>query len=121
MRLSVEPRSSRLSLPARHLSYGKTRPPILEFLTRMIELLRRMHFQRIRRASYRRGNIEIIDVDDRAEDLVRVRPELRTRRGRALNATNSRRLRVAAPRKRAPRRPRRAAECVRRFTISSCL
>jgi hypothetical protein len=54
-------------------------------------------FQRARRASYSRGNIEIIDVDDRAEDLVRVRPELRTRRGRALNATNSRRLRVAAP------------------------
>jgi hypothetical protein len=43
MRLSVEPRSSQLSLPARHSSYGKTRPPILEFLARMIEL-RRMHF-----------------------------------------------------------------------------
>jgi hypothetical protein len=36
MRLSVEPRSSRLSLPARHLSYGKVRPPIQEFLKRMI-------------------------------------------------------------------------------------
>src|SRR5829696_4602316 len=54
-------------------------------------------FQRVRRASYSRGNIEIIDVDDTAENLIRVRPEFRTRRGRALNATNSRRPRVAAP------------------------
>jgi len=43
MRLSLEPRSSQLSLPARHSSYGKTRRPILKFLARMIEL-RRMHF-----------------------------------------------------------------------------
>jgi hypothetical protein len=43
MCLSVEPHSSHLSLPARHSSYDKTRPPILEFLARMIEL-RRMHF-----------------------------------------------------------------------------
>lgn len=70
MRLSVEPRSSHPSFPARHLSYGKARPPIQEFLARMIAA----HvFQGARLASYSRGNIEIIDVDGFAEDLVRVR------------------------------------------------
>ena len=63
---------------------GQTRPLILEFLARMIEL-RRMHFQRVRRASCSRGNIEIIDVDEPAENLVRVRPEFRTRPGTECN------------------------------------
>lgn len=65
-------------------------------------------FQRARLARYSRGNIEIIDVDDPAEDLVRVRRELRTRRGRALNATNSRRPRGAWPGGLAPRESRDA-------------
>jgi len=79
MRLSGEPRSSYLSLPARHLSYGKARPPIQEFLARMIELRRTAiliaahAFRRARFASHSRGNIEIIHVDGPAEDLVRVR------------------------------------------------
>jgi hypothetical protein len=80
MRLPVEPRSSYLSLPARDLGYGKARPPIQEFLARMIEVRRTATsiaahaFQRARLASYSRGNIEIIDVDGPAEGLVRVRP-----------------------------------------------
>ena len=80
MRLLGEPRASHLSLPAPDLAYGKARPPIQEFLARMIELRRiaisiAAHvFQQVRLASYSRGNIEIIDVDGPAEDLVRVRP-----------------------------------------------
>ena len=85
MRLLGEPRASHLSLPAPDLAYGKARPPIQEFLARMIELRRiaisiAAHvFQRARLASYSRGNIEIIDVDGPAEDLVRVRPGTATK------------------------------------------
>jgi hypothetical protein len=61
------------------LSYGKAPPPIQEFLARMIEVWRTAisiaahAFQRARLAGYSRGNIEIINVDGPAEDLVRVR------------------------------------------------
>ena len=53
-----------------------------------------MYFSGVRLASYSRGNIEIIDVDGPAEDLVRVRPG---------TATNSRRPRGARPGALAPR------------------
>jgi hypothetical protein len=88
IRLSVEPRWSYLSLPAQLLGYGKARPPIQEFLAPMIELRRTAisiaapAFQRARLASYRRGNIQIIDVEGPAEDLVGMRSDLRTRHGR---------------------------------------
>ena len=76
----VEPRLSLLSLPARDLCDGKALPPIQEILARMIDVQRSATsiaahaFQRARLARYSRGNIEIIDVDGPAEDLVRVRP-----------------------------------------------
>ena len=71
---------SLLSLTARDLCDGKALPPIQEFLARMIDVRRTAisiaahAFQRARLASYSRGNIEIIDVDGPAEDMVRVQP-----------------------------------------------
>jgi hypothetical protein len=74
----VEPRSSRLSLPKRNLCDGKALPPIQEFLARIIDVrhirvsIAAHAFQRARLASDGREQIEIIDADSRARDLVQV-------------------------------------------------
>jgi len=119
MRLSLEPRSSQLSLPARHSSYGKTRPPILEFLAQMIEV-RRMHF------SGSGAPATAAATSKSSMSTSRGRP--RTRAAGVPNATRpgTECNEIAAAHEmpgsgeRAPQRPRRGAECVRRFTISSC-
>jgi hypothetical protein len=67
-------------LPARDLCDGKARPPIQEFLARMIDvrhtrvLIAAHAFQRARLASENRGQIDIIDIDGLGEDLVRMLP-----------------------------------------------
>jgi hypothetical protein len=59
---------------------GRVLPPIQEFRARVIDVRRTAisiaahTFQRARLATDSHGQIEIIDADDPAEDLVRVRP-----------------------------------------------
>jgi hypothetical protein len=107
---SVEPRSSHLSLPARHLSCGKARPPILEFLARMIEV--RRSAISIATHVFSAGPARQRQPREYRNHRCR-RPcgrprasagrELRTRRGLRLNATNSCRPRGTRPRALAPR------------------
>jgi hypothetical protein len=86
IRLSVEPHSSHLFIARAVFEPGQNAAAD-PGIPRTDDRVAAHAFQRARRASYSRGNIEIIDVDEPAEDLVRVRPEFRTRRDRALNAT----------------------------------